>query len=135
MSKSGKALRAHIEAVSKPGARIRVTTDLTRYDPRLTPGQIGTVLGPPRTRIGREWAVTGATLVYVRFDCGAELDIICKRDVKLVSGGAAHRESAARPPQARRAARVRDRAGVRGAREHSEAPADVRGDDGGRAAS
>lgn len=80
------ALRAHIAAVSKPGARIRVTKDLTRYDDRLTPGQVGTVIGPPRTRMGLDWVqMTGSTLVFVRFDCGAELDVICQKDVELVA--------------------------------------------------
>lgn len=72
------------EAVSRlrtPGARVRLTVDLSRYDERLTVGQVGTVKeGRAVLPAGRSWeSATGTPFAHVVFDCGAALDVIAAK--------------------------------------------------------
>ena len=49
--------------------RVKLTTDLSRYDGRLTGGQEGAVTRGAYSRLGDRFAL-------VRFDCGASLDVL-----------------------------------------------------------
>jgi hypothetical protein len=48
--------------------RVRLTANLTRYDPRLTDGQEGDTIG--------SGSHLGDHFTFVRFDCGAKLDVL-----------------------------------------------------------
>lgn len=51
--------------------RVKLTDDLARYDARLTGGQEGEVTRGGGSRLGDRFA-------FVRFDCGAALDVLWK---------------------------------------------------------
>lgn len=53
--------------------RVRLRDDLTRYDARLTVGQEGVVLGACGM-----WSRANDRFTTVRFDCGAQLDVLRK---------------------------------------------------------
>lgn len=66
-----------MQIAGKP-ERMRLIVDLTRYDRRLTVGQLGTTM--PNVKL----SIWGDRFVAIRFDCGAELDILYKSLEKVV---------------------------------------------------
>ena len=57
--------------MSVKNPRVRLTVDLTRYNPKLTVGQEGTVIGPG------QWGY-GPMFDLVEFDCGVTQNIVSK---------------------------------------------------------